>query len=203
MLWGFEMKAIKTTYNGIEYRSRTEARWAKFLELIDAGAQYEPEGFDLDGEWYIPDFFLSRTKCWLEVKPFAADAREDRLGRKLSKASGMPVVIVEGNPGKTAEFKFSVDGAPFVRAFCVNEFGGKAAYLCTDTGAPHEHSGVWLSPHRVAANCYGLPHPALETAGALRFERDGSTVFSQGNWRERERQILNRKGYQFGRKVVR
>lgn len=197
------MKAIKTTYNGVEYRSRTEARWAKFLELIDAGAQYEPEGFDLDGEWYIPDFFLARTKCWLEVKPFAADTREERLGRKLSAASGLPVVIVEGNPGKAAEFKFSIKGAQFVTAFCVNEFGGKAAYLCTDTSAPHEQSGFWLSPARMSANCYGLAHPALDVAGALRFERDGSVSLSADNWRERERQRLRLKGIDLTRKVAR
>lgn len=197
------MKAIPTTYNGVKYRSRTEARWAKFLELIGAEAQYEVEGFDLDGEWYIPDFFLSLSRVWLEVKPYAANTREERLGRKLSAASAMPVVIVEGNPGKTAEFRFSIKGAPFVRAHCVNEFCGNAAYLCTDTSAPHEQSGVWLSPARMSANCYGLLHPSLETAGALRFERDGSTAFSTDNWRERERRILSSKGFEFSRKVIR
>ena len=29
------VEAIKTTYKGIEYRSRTEARWAVFLMVLE------------------------------------------------------------------------------------------------------------------------------------------------------------------------
>lgn len=197
------MKAIKTTYNGVTYRSRTEARWARFLELIGAGAQYEVEGFDLDGEWYIPDFFLSRSKCWLEVKPFAADAREERLARKLSKASAMPVVVVEGNPND-AVFKVTVGGNDMVRVSCVEEHEGSAAYLCSDKWRPDQGFGIWLSPGKNPAASYGLPHPQLREAGALQFDRDGSPMQSNyGGWRERERRRLIQNGYQFGRRVIR
>lgn len=47
--------AIPTIYNGVHYRSRLEARWAAFFDLL--GWQYQYEPFDL-GEW-SPDFLLT------------------------------------------------------------------------------------------------------------------------------------------------
>lgn len=57
---------IPTKYNGTTYRSRTEARWAVFLDLLGIGYEYEP--FDANG--YIPDFVLIGGRpLLLEVKP--------------------------------------------------------------------------------------------------------------------------------------
>jgi len=63
-------------YAGVQFRSRLEARWAAFFDLLGWKWEYEP--FDLQG--YIPDFLLHVPKyagvCWLttdtllvEVKP--------------------------------------------------------------------------------------------------------------------------------------
>jgi hypothetical protein len=46
-------KAIRTKYNGILYRSRTEARWAVFFDSLGIKYLYESEGFDLSGRWYL------------------------------------------------------------------------------------------------------------------------------------------------------
>lgn len=60
------VKAIKTTYDGINFRSRLEAKWAAFFQMLGWPFEYEP--FDLDG--YIPDFVLKFHKPLLvEVKP--------------------------------------------------------------------------------------------------------------------------------------
>ena len=61
--------AIPTMYNGVQFRSRLEARWAAFFDLC--GWQWEYEPFDLDG--WIPDFVaqshpLTRPLL-VEVKP--------------------------------------------------------------------------------------------------------------------------------------
>lgn len=48
---------IPTNYNSVLYRSRLEAKWAAFFDLLHWEVQYEP--FDLQG--YIPDFVLSGT----------------------------------------------------------------------------------------------------------------------------------------------
>lgn len=58
--------AITTTYNGIEYRSRLEARWAAFMQNIGWDIIYEP----FDGDGYIPDFLVQGERPFLvEVKP--------------------------------------------------------------------------------------------------------------------------------------
>jgi hypothetical protein len=59
-------KGVATVYNGVQYRSRLEAKWACFFDLLGWPHEYEP--FDLDG--YIPDFAIMFKKPLLvEVKP--------------------------------------------------------------------------------------------------------------------------------------
>ncbi len=62
------MKAIETIYKGHRFRSRLEARWAVFFDALDIRWEYEKEGYDLDGLWYLPDFYLPDHKYWIEVK---------------------------------------------------------------------------------------------------------------------------------------
>lgn len=63
------IQSLPTEYGGISFRSRTEARWALFFDLIDEPYIYEPEGFRLpSGEWYLPDFWLCNCEAWVEVK---------------------------------------------------------------------------------------------------------------------------------------
>jgi len=58
--------AIPTKYDGIEYRSRLEARWAAFMRNIGWDITYEP----FDGDGYIPDFLVQGKEPFLvEVKP--------------------------------------------------------------------------------------------------------------------------------------
>lgn len=59
-----------TQFKGVEYRSRTEARWAVFLDVLGVSFRYEPERFTLsDRRWYIPDFYVDDWKVFIEVKP--------------------------------------------------------------------------------------------------------------------------------------
>jgi len=53
------INAIATTYAGVRFRSRLEARWAAIFELVELRCEYEP--LDLGGEGgtgYVPDFVL-------------------------------------------------------------------------------------------------------------------------------------------------
>src|SRR4051812_23407737 len=57
---------IPTCYRGVQYRSRLEAKWAAFFDLLGWPYQYEP--FDLDG--WVPDFvLLGKDPVLVEVKP--------------------------------------------------------------------------------------------------------------------------------------
>ena len=62
------IKAIETKYAGCRFRSRLEARWAVFFNHMQIPWEYEPEGFDIDGRWYLPDFRLPECGTWIEVK---------------------------------------------------------------------------------------------------------------------------------------
>lgn len=67
----YDIKAIPTTHNGTKYRSRLEARWGAFFDLLGWQVQYEP--FDLDG--WAPDFLIDEaSKVLVEVKPCLAPA---------------------------------------------------------------------------------------------------------------------------------
>ena len=64
-----EIKPIETVYNGYRFRSRLEARWAVFFDSAGIRYEYEPDGFEVDGEKYLPDFYLPEIDVYAEVKP--------------------------------------------------------------------------------------------------------------------------------------
>lgn len=91
-----KIKAIETVYKGYRFRSRLEARWAVFFDALGAEWQYEVEGFDLDGTWYLPDFWLPEQKCWVEIKPKGIDIDNSKIA-KLSNQPAM-AILLQGNP---------------------------------------------------------------------------------------------------------
>lgn len=72
----YTIKAHPTMYNGVQYRSRLEARWAAFFDLIHWEHEYEP--IDLPG--WSPDFRVvfpcGHSACsgshslLVEIKPY-------------------------------------------------------------------------------------------------------------------------------------
>lgn len=63
------MKAIPTTYAGVRFRSRLEARYALAFDQIGIKWAYEPEGVQLrGGERYLSDFWLPDCRTFVEVK---------------------------------------------------------------------------------------------------------------------------------------
>lgn len=75
----YTIKAIPTTYAGVNFRSRLEARWAAFFDLCGWEWDYEP--FDLEG--WAPDFMLKgKTKALVEVKPIDFSNKEKSAFRQ-------------------------------------------------------------------------------------------------------------------------
>lgn len=80
-----DIKAIPTKYNGVQFRSRLEARWAVFFDQTGTDWRFEHEGYELNpgqpwSRWYVPDFIVRCTgkwenigkpeiETWIEVKP--------------------------------------------------------------------------------------------------------------------------------------
>lgn len=74
--------AIATQLNGIEYRSRLEARWASFFTRMGWEHTYEP----FDGDGYIPDFLIHGEQPLLvEVKPATTRAEYEAAIEKATK----------------------------------------------------------------------------------------------------------------------
>ncbi len=95
------IKAIETIYKGYRFRSRAEARWAFFMDRAGVLWTYENEGYDLDGIRYLPDFYLTKQECWLEVKGARPDRQstEAEKARRLAAASGKMVFVISGEIG--------------------------------------------------------------------------------------------------------
>jgi hypothetical protein len=108
------IEPLETAYKGYRFRSRLEARWAVLLDELSVKWAYEAEGFDLDGVWYLPDFWIKLVgnyqkpypegtppECgfWLEIKPTEPDADAIRKCERLSQRTGHNVYLAAGSIG--------------------------------------------------------------------------------------------------------
>lgn len=93
------LQAIETFYNGYRFRSRLEARWAVFFQTLGVKYQYEVQGFELGiiGR-YLPDFWLTDLKHWVEVKPKTDDVVLDPKCQALAEQGENPVIRLAGDP---------------------------------------------------------------------------------------------------------
>jgi hypothetical protein len=132
-------RAIETRYNGNKYRSRLEARWAVFMDNLGIEYRYEYEGYDLDGLWYLPDFWLPALEMWIEVKPGDPSPGDLEKIRRLTMASSeSPVVLFMDVPGQHQISVFSVFDFNDERGPFVHRTDRKFWNDCTLCGA------VWL-----------------------------------------------------------
>jgi hypothetical protein len=109
----FGHKSLPTYYKGITFRSRLEARWAIVFDELNIAWEYEPEPLSLDfcGSRinYLPDFYLPKVDCFVEVKGHLDDLEFVRLmriaaaitapkGGRPHENGGRPFVVL-GNLG--------------------------------------------------------------------------------------------------------
>jgi len=90
------LKAIETKYKGYRFRSRSEARWAVFFDTAKIRWEYELEGFDVNGTWYLPDFYLPDFDSFFEVK--GTDDYNHHTIKCLSDLTNKKVFVAIGKP---------------------------------------------------------------------------------------------------------
>lgn len=92
---GFEytMKAHPTTYAGVNFRSRLEARWAAFFDCMGVRWDYEP----CDFAGWTPDFRLDERGCppaFAEIKPVGDERVLHDYARRAATLAGEGVQVV-------------------------------------------------------------------------------------------------------------
>lgn len=92
------IKALETKWGGYTFRSRTEARWAVFMDAAGIQFEYEREGFKLPSGYYLPDFWLPKRLAYLEIKGVDPTPYEVRLGEELANATGHWMIFAVGEP---------------------------------------------------------------------------------------------------------
>lgn len=91
-------KVYPVTFNGINYRSATEGKWAVFLEELQIPHVYEPEGYRLPSQSYKPDFLLLEQNVFIEIKPSLPTEDEEQKAEELARVTGQDVFIFYGPP---------------------------------------------------------------------------------------------------------
>jgi hypothetical protein len=90
----YGIKSIETKYKGILFRSRLEAKWASFFDLLGWKWRYEPADFN----GWIPDFAIYGHDCvYVEVKP-VIDFPADVAG-KIDASGCQNEVLILGETG--------------------------------------------------------------------------------------------------------
>jgi hypothetical protein len=117
--------ARPTEYAGVKFRSRLEARWACFFDLLEWQWEYEPFDFN---DW-VPDFGLSfscghsecagRHRFFAEVKPYEEldEFKNHSTARHIDDFGdhyGRPVMWLGNNPNcALAIFSHGAGGGMF------------------------------------------------------------------------------------------
>ena len=90
-------KPIETKYKGYRFRSKLEARWAVFYDSLGLKWEYEKEGFDINGKWYLPDFLVTLPLTL-------------RMDDKNYYTQGNAVPITKNKPALTEEVWIEIKG---------------------------------------------------------------------------------------------
>lgn len=135
---------VPTFYNGTQFRSRLESRWAAFADMAGWGWVYEP----FDGDGYLPDFCftIGARNLLVEVKPVATtDDAETYLPKILAGIAQMwesDLIICGINPLRTLYVDF------------LNGPEDWNANTATFTDCDHCHNSLNLHPSNVSYNCF-------------------------------------------------
>jgi hypothetical protein len=136
------VKAIDTNYNGHRFRSRLEARWAVFFDSLGIKYRYELEGFDLDGVYYLPDFWLPHSVpdsaamgwgLWVEIKPHQVSDDELKKVILLVEKTKHNALIFQGDPWPDEYSVLKVSGTHFSPP----KFYNKLAFFQEESGYIH------------------------------------------------------------------
>jgi len=166
------IKAIETKYNGYHFRSRTEARWAVFFDVLGLEWDYEVEGYDLGKfGWYLPDFRIynmaTRNKfgeVHIEIKGKKPTMAEMQKCEYLASATAGTTYMFIGTP-KLFFDSIDIDN----ESRCISFFGieiinyDESMLQCAKCGS--YFMGFWCGGVPACPKCYRNNEEARDTEG--------------------------------------
>lgn len=145
------VRAIPTSYAGIQMRSKLEANTAQLFDTVGLRWQYEVEGYDLGGVWYLPDFYLPDIRVFVEVKGILDQKSIDKveLLAEACEAECIAVVLVRDLRMRLMENYLTILG-DWVTAHGIEK---DAAFMAR---CPQCNSVIWL--RRGSTVCSSCAH---------------------------------------------
>lgn len=170
----------ETFYEGIWYRSRTEARWAMLFKELAIDADWEPQGFTTaDGRPYLPDFvvFAATGWLWVEIKR-SWESDPDGIAKFRKFAAERPY------PSETRPALLA--GSP--------AHEGKYLVIGGDDSQEDPLKGPWEDDTQQWRPCPGGYHFDLAYPGLFRakFAEDGCPEYCGGTGEERLRKAIDK-----------
>lgn len=172
-------RSIPTLYKDILFRSKLEADWARAFDALKIEWQYEKEGRYFGNQFYLPDFWLPRSRQFVEVKGVFEPDDCRKIGALLEHIPARPftdrdecpdIAIVACMPN--GEFLGWMRGADLPRHPTVLELSQRASkelrlFGCTICG------GWWFADDSLSWTCqccgggWGNGHIAMDFASPL------------------------------------
>lgn len=122
--------SIPTTYNGIKFRSKLEANWAKWFDEYSIKWSYESEGFDVNGIWYLPDFHLPEISTFIEIKGALQGISK---ARKFFDAI-MKINLREDNLSLFPKYLYFLGGSPVPSLYDIHQKDNYYLMKCKKCG---------------------------------------------------------------------
>jgi len=187
--------AKDTIYRDYEFRSRLEARWAVFFDLMDLDWSYELEGYELDGASYLPDFLLynmgpkEEQRHYVEVKSPAYTSELDKASLFASQVHES-ILLAIGKPDYKSYELITGDSRKCESVDVVIKSPNDA----------YTENRFWYTPGETVDKSYFVRHncseyiKAVRAATRIRFERhpDYSDAVAKAEEIEEERRRFSR-----------
>jgi hypothetical protein len=130
-----------------------------YFDSLNIKWEYEKEGYQLPSGWYLPDFWLSESSSWAEVKPNEFSELEKSKCRELAEFTKCRCFELVGIPKVKSYFAHSSSDAP--------EYEPKNWILLNY----HNESGrLYFDPADGEFDDYRPIQLAIEAAKSARFE---------------------------------
>lgn len=180
-----KIPSIPTMFNGTQFRSRLEAKWAAFFDNLNWRWEYEP--LDLDG--WIPDFVLwpgGKLPLLADVKPSLVWSDFEIRCEEIRALTPKTVLLLGATvPVDDAPEGYSAPGEPIGALRGLIPWAGTTTCIACVTRCPKGHVTIWEGNGDYTSNACGCRD---DEAGHKWFasQHDPTNIVPEVAWAWRE-----------------